>query len=73
MTWSVSTSGPVKDVAKRVTETVVSSGHEVEAHALAILVNQQMGPHVSISGSGSGGGVSLSISSFVPPPGGAGA
>lgn len=65
MTWSVSASGTKAEVARRIPEQV--TGHPLVTHALVMLVEDQFGPNVSISGSGSGTSVSLSLSSFTPP------
>jgi hypothetical protein len=65
MTWSVSASGPKADVARRITEQV--TGHPLVTHALVMLVEDQFGQNVSISGSGSGTSLSVSVSSYTPP------
>jgi hypothetical protein len=64
MTWHVSFSGPKEDVKAKVAEKVTDfHKHPEVAVALGKLIDDQVGPNVSISGSGSDTSCSLSISS----------
>lgn len=65
MTWNVSNSGTKEEVKAAVTKKVVDfHQHPRVAEALCLLIDEQAGPKVSISGSGSFTSCSLSLSSF---------
>lgn len=65
MTWNVSNSGTKEEVKAAVTEKIVKfHNHPSVAEAICKLVDEQVGPKVSVSGSGSDTSCSLSISSF---------
>lgn len=65
MTWNVSLSGTKEEVKKQIEEKVTGfHAHPEVTQALHLLIDEQKGPQVSVSGSGSDIGASLSLSSF---------
>lgn len=65
MTWNVSVSGTKEEAKAKVEEKVTGfHQHPNVTQAINLLIDEQKGPKVSVSGSGSDTGGSLSIGSF---------
>ena len=65
MTWNITTSGTKEEAKAKVEEKVTGfHAHPGVTGAINLLIDEQVGPKVSVSGSGCDASCSLSISSF---------